>query len=68
MNGDQFIRQVRKWARAHDTPFEVKADEGKGSHRKVFVASRWTTVKHSEISKPLLAAMLKQLNIPREEF
>jgi hypothetical protein len=40
----------------------------KVSHQKVYVGDRWTTVKHGEISKPLLVAMLKQLNIPRDDF
>ncbi len=68
MNGSQFIRQTRKWANANGQTFEVKSDEGKGSHKKVYVGKNWTTVKHGEIGKPLLATMLKQLNIPKEDF
>ncbi len=68
MNGDEFIRAARKWAKANDRSFEVRTDRGKGSHRKVFVGSAWTTVKQGEIGRPLLLAMLKQLNIPREDF
>ncbi len=68
MTGDQFIRNARKWAKAHGRELIVKSDEGKGSHRKVYLGEHWTTVKHGEISKPLLVAMLKQLGIPRDQF
>jgi mRNA interferase HicA len=68
MNGDQFIRKARKWAKANGQDFRVDASRGKGGHQLLYVGAAMTTVKTSEIGTGLLRAMLKQLNIPHEEF
>jgi hypothetical protein len=68
MNGKQFIRRARKWANANGQTLTVHADQGKGGHQKLWIGSTWTTVKTGEIDRPLLAAMLKQLGIPKETF
>ena len=41
---------------------------GKGSHGTVYVGSRHTMVKHSDIGPGLLASMLKDLGIDGQEF
>ena len=41
---------------------------GKGSHGTVHVGELHTTVPHGEIGRGLLAAMLKQLGIKKEDF
>lgn len=68
MNGAQFIRRSRKWASDHRLEERVDTSRGKGGHVTQYIGDRFTVVKSGEISKPLLAAMLKQLGIPREEF
>jgi hypothetical protein len=68
LNGDQFIRRARKWARANDRDIRVEASRGKGGHQLLYIGSDMTIVKTSEIGAGLLRAMLKQLNIPPEEF
>ncbi|HZR87922.1 MAG TPA: hypothetical protein VFB02_14020 [Bradyrhizobium sp.] len=68
MNGKEFIRKARKWAKANDREFAVNASRGKGGHKMVQVGDRRTTVKTGEIGTGLLAAMLEQLNIPKGEF
>jgi hypothetical protein len=68
MNGDQFIRRARKWAKANHSDFRVDSSRGKGGHQLLYIGAAMTTVKTSEIGAGLLRAMLKQLNIPPEEF
>lgn len=68
MNGAQFIRRARKWANAKGETFTVEASRGKGGHQMARLGDRVTTVKSGEIGSGLLAAMLKQLGIPKDEF
>ena len=68
MNGDQFIRRTRQWAKAHGVEFRLDASRGKGGHRMLFLGQRATTVKSGEIGTGLLSAMLGQLGIPKGEF
>ena len=68
MNGAQFIRRARKWAKAHDVEFRVDASRGKGGHQMLYLGARMTTVKTGEIKTGLLGAMLKQLGVSKEEF
>jgi mRNA interferase HicA len=69
MNGRQFIRRARKWAKANGRIISVEKSRGKGGHQIVrFDNGRWTTVKTGEIGTGLLNAMFDQLGIPKEEF
>jgi hypothetical protein len=68
MNGKQFIRQARRWANANGQPVTVDSSRGKGGHKMIWIGSRFTTVKTSEIGAGLLASMLKDLGIKKEEF
>lgn len=68
MNGDQFIRRARKWAKANDLDFRVESSRGKGGHQLLYIGRAMTNVKTSEIGLGLLRAMLKPLNIPPEAF
>jgi hypothetical protein len=68
MNGEQFIRRARRWARVNGVSFRLEASRGKGGHRMLYLGERVTTVKTGEIKEGLLSAMLKQLAIPKAEF
>lgn len=68
MDGQQFIRRARKWARANGLSERVDASRGKGGHVTQYVGEAFTVVKTGEIKAGLLHAMLKQLGIPKEEF
>lgn len=68
VNGEQFIRRARKWAKARGAEFRVESSRGKGGHQMLYLADRLTTVKTGEINTGLFRAMLKQLAIPKEEF
>ena len=70
MNGRQFIARVRKWARARNLTVRFVASEGPGSHGTLYAGDRKTTVKDrkKEIGKGLLARMLADLGIDRDDF
>ena len=40
MNGRQFVRHVRKWARDKDLDVRFIASEGPGSHGTLYVGNR----------------------------
>lgn len=62
MNRERFIRDLRKYARKNGLAFEVKKDTGKGSHYRVLVGDRSTTVQ-SDFDEFTAARCLKQLGI-----
>ncbi len=70
MNGRQFIARVRKWARTRDLEVRFAASEGPGSHGTLHAGDRKTTVKDrkKEIGKGLLAKMLADLGINKDDF
>jgi len=70
MNGRQFIVRVRKWARSRKLDVRFVASEGPGSHGTLYAGDRRTTVKDrkKEIGRGLLAKMLVDLGIDRQDF
>ena len=68
MNGREFLRRARRYARAHNLEFYFDPRRGKGSHGAVYVGEYRTIVQRGEIAAGTLAAMLRDLNIPRQEF
>ncbi len=68
MNGREFVRKARRYARENDLEFGLYPDRGKGSHQKLILGNRETMVQYGEIRRGVLAAMLRQLNINRREF
>ncbi len=70
MNGNEFIRRVRKLGKRQDVVVELVAHRGKGSHGTLYFGPRRTTVKdrRKEIGKGLLAAMCRQLGIDPEDI
>ena len=49
-------------------PFRFGPSVGKGSHGRLHVGGRFTTVPRKELGKGLLGAMLKDLGVDREDF
>lgn len=68
LNGREFTRRAKRYARRAGLEFRFDRSEGKGSHGRLYVGGRCTTVKRAEISKSLLHAMLKELKIEKGEF
>ena len=68
MNGREFIRRARRYAKSNGLAFALATGRDKGSHVRLTIGSRITTVQHGEIAPNTLADMLRQLNIDRREF
>ncbi|MDE0107923.1 MAG: hypothetical protein OXN96_08935 [Bryobacterales bacterium] len=68
LDGREFTRRAKRYAKRAGLDFRFLARKGKGSHSKVFVGGRDTIVKRTEIGKGLLDSMLKDLGIPKEDF
>ena len=64
---DQFVRQLRKFARKTNVDVIVDKTKGKGSHARVKYGARITTVPR-KIGPSLRRAILKQLGIDPREF
>ena len=70
MNGTQFIKRVRKWARPRRIQVRFVAERGRGSHGTLYVGDLKTTVKdrRKEIGKGLYIKMLADIGIDESEF
>ena len=68
MTSCEFIRRARDYARRTGKSFRFDPTHGKGSHGRVYVGPRFTTVQRGELKKGVLPAMLRQLEIDRGEF
>ena len=68
MNGREFVRRARRYARANGLEWRFEPSRGKGSHGRFWVEERYTTVQYGEISRPMLFAMLRQIGINNREF
>ena len=65
MKGAEFERRVRKFARLKSVGCQFVADQGKGSHGRLYFGEEFTTLKDrkKEIGRDLLAKMCRDLNI-----
>lgn len=70
MTGKEFLAKARKYGNRREKAVEFYPSKGRGSHGTLYVGGRRTTVKDPkrEIGKGLLAKMLKDLGIARNDF
>ena len=68
MNGREFVRRARRYARRHGLDFHFDPAKGKGSHGTVYVGNHETQVQHGEIATGTLMSMFRDLGIDRREF
>ena len=68
MTSREFVRRARDYARKTGQSFRFDPTHGKGSHGRVYVGARFTTVQRGDLGKGVLTAMLRQLDIDRREF
>ena len=68
MNGTEFIRRAKRYARKTGQECRFESGRGKGSHGILYVGNQRTVVKRGKISKGMLTAMLKQLQIEKRDF
>jgi mRNA interferase HicA len=68
MDGPEFVRRAKRYAKKNGLACRFEGAGGKGSHGRLYIGKVFTTVKRGEISPGLLAKMLSQLDIEKEEF
>ena len=68
VNGREFVRRARRYARRNGLEFSFDPSQGKGSHGTVYIGGFKTTVQYGEIKPGTLSTMLRQLNVNRQEF
>jgi hypothetical protein len=66
MKRPQLIRQLKRFCRKTGRSVSVDYIMGKGSHVRLTVNGRTTTIKSGELSPAYVALLLKQLGIPRD--
>ena len=65
MNRDQFIRRLKRFCRETGRAVPVvDPARGKGSHARIAVDDKKTTIKAGEFSPRYVALLLKQLGLP----
>lgn len=68
LNGAEFVRRARRYARKTDLEVRFDPSRGKGSHGLLHVGQRRTVVKRGELKPGTFRAMLKQLGISEKNF
>ncbi len=63
MTREALIRELRALARQRNLHFEVFTDRGKGSHYRVRLGDRRTTIQSGELSPLMVRTIRKQLGI-----
>ncbi len=64
----EFIRRARRYARSNSLEYRFEPARGKGSHGRLWVGDRFTTVRHGELKPGTFRNMLRQLEIAKESF
>ncbi|MDE0679748.1 MAG: type II toxin-antitoxin system HicA family toxin [Gammaproteobacteria bacterium] len=70
MTGNEFVRRVRNLGRSRGVPVSLEPTRGKGSHARLEYGKRFTVVKdrRKQLGPGLLATMLRQLGLTREDI
>jgi len=63
MKREQFLRELRKIARDRQLDLEIFEDKGKGSHYRVKLNGKMTTIKSGELTPTYVRLVRKQLGI-----
>ena len=68
MNRAELLKRLKAHAKRNDLRYSFDPQKGRGSHGRVTVGDRFTTVKKGEFGPGLLRKMLRDLDIEREEL
>ncbi len=70
MRGNEFVKKVKKLAKANGLESRVDRKRGKGSHVTLYYGDKFTIVRNlkDELKIGTLRAMLKQLGIKEDEI
>ena len=63
MKREQFLRELRKIAKNRQLDLEIFEDKGKGSHYRVKLNGKMTTIKSGELTPAYVRLVRKQLGI-----
>jgi hypothetical protein len=63
MKREALIRELRVFARRQNKEFEVFTDRGKGSHYRVKLGDKITTIQSGELSKLMVKTIKQQLGV-----
>ncbi len=66
MKRPKFVRLLKQFCRRTGRSFSSDLTSGKGSHARVTVNGKTTTVKAGELAPAYVALLLKQLGLPRD--
>ena len=61
-----FIRRLRQFCRKTGRSMSIDRARGKGSHARITIDGKTTTIKAGELSPAYVGLLLKQLGLPRE--
>ena len=70
MTGEEVVRRVQRLGRERGVAVRLDSRAGKGSHGRLYYGGRFATIKNrrKEIGVGLLAAMLQQLGLSRDDL
>ena len=65
MNGNEFLKMIRRFGRKNGVPVTFETRPGKGSHGRLFYGEQFTALKDrkEEIGSGLFRKMLRDLKI-----
>lgn len=63
MKREQFLRELRKIAKDRQLDLKIFEDKGKGSHYRVKLNGKMTTIKSGELTPTYVRLVRKQLGI-----
>ena len=63
MKREAFLRVLRNEARQRGLDFRIVEGRGKGSHYRVHVGERFTTIQSGELSPVMMRTIRKQLRL-----
>ncbi len=61
MKREALIRELRAFARKRKLEFEVFTDRGKGSHYRIRLGDRFTTIQSGELTSLMVRTIRRQL-------
>ena len=70
MTGNEFVERVRAYAKRRELNVYLDPAEGKGSHGRLYLGDRHTTIKdrRKEIGEGLLSKMCRDLGISKRDL
>ncbi|MEO5369764.1 MAG: type II toxin-antitoxin system HicA family toxin [Magnetococcus sp. DMHC-1] len=70
MNGNEFIKKIRRYGKKNALAVTLVQKRGKGSHSLLYLGTKRTTIRNlfDELKSGTLTGMLKQLGLTRDDI